>query len=152
MRRTYSFQRELFSLPRSFQVLQQRLTNIEQTPHLVGIHSYSNGLPYVLMVYRMSSHLILLNQSTYISRNIWLQTNGLKHSKTFINAYSDKHTDNLRALGRNGISILTRAGTGHCEWNKHIINLKLRESRECIFCHKVDETPLLFLTQCCPCA
>lgn len=64
------------------------------------------------------------------------------YSRRFINAYSVKHWSEALALGRNGVRMLTRAVTGYCGLNKHMSNIKLRVSKECMHLHTQLDTKL----------
>lgn len=96
--------------------------------------------------------LIFRDQCIEASQDIWLEANGLVHSKVLI--YSTKHCRETLALSEN-FRILPLAFTEHCGWNVERLNMclpniKLSKSRDCRFYHEADESPLHRLSHCCP--
>lgn len=70
--------------------------------------------PFTGITYSLAK-LTLLNQSANVSRDLWLQTSGLEHSKALINAYRM-----IKAYEWHGM--LTRSLTAYCGLNKLGIN------------------------------
>lgn len=94
--------------------------------------------------------LIVQDQCTDASQDIWLQASGLVNSKILNNASRTKHFRETVVLGKNSFRIVTSAFVEFCGWNEHMSNLKLTASRDYKFCHEAHETPLHLISNCCP--
>lgn len=79
---------------------------------------------------------------------VWRGTQGLEHTKCFIDETSFAISEQLIEMSKRDIRITIGLITGHCKLNQHLMRLGIRNDPDCDLCGRDRETAEHFLCKC----
>lgn len=77
----------------------------------------------------------------------WTSQQTCRQAKIFIKNYDNKRTKELLSLNKKQIRIVIGMVTGHCELNRHLTIMKIKDDPSCPECDE-EETSYHFLAEC----
>lgn len=79
---------------------------------------------------------------------IWIRTQGMRHTKPLVEGSSGKLGRALGRLDKTQLRLLTELVTGHWYIRKHLARLGIEEVARCSRCGEMDETSLHLIMRC----